>query len=285
MTNNNNLIVLIKNLSHGGAQKVCITICNELYKRNYHIVLWVLENEQTTLSDQLNKNIQVVCLDSKRVRNSSLKLARLLKKERPSRMLIFNVELALLTIFLKKILNLNTCVIFRSINTLSRAYSFPSSVWERFFAVRAIRFFLPLCDKIVAQSTGMKNDLIRYFKVNPSKITTIFNPAVNISDLENTFSEVDTNNFLYVGRLQAQKGLSGLLNIFARVKEDYPNITLTIVGDGPEMEKLVSLSGELNITSSVLFEGYQPNPLPYFKRAKATVLTSLYEGFPNVLVE
>ena len=86
MTNKNNLIVLIKNLSHGGAQKVCVTICNELYKRKYNIELWILDNEQTTLTDQLNKNIQVVSLDSKRVRSSSFKLARLLKKERPSKM-------------------------------------------------------------------------------------------------------------------------------------------------------------------------------------------------------
>src|SRR5690606_38350693 len=151
---------------------------------------------------------------------------------------------------------------------------FPSSIWEKFFAVRAIRFFLPLCDKIIAQSTGMKNDLIRYFNINPSKITTIYNPAINISELENAFTEVETNNFLYVGRLQAQKGLPGLLHIIARVTEEFPDITLTIVGDGPEMEKLVSLSGELNITSSVFFKGYQPKPLPFFQKAKATVLTS-----------
>lgn len=285
MNNKNKLIILIKNLSHGGAQKVCVTICNELYKRNHNIELWILDNKHTALSDQLHEKIKLTHINSKRVRGSIFKLARLLKKEKPPKILIFNVELAFLTIFLKKLFNLRTYIIFRSINTLSRAYTFPSSMWEKYFAVKGIRYFLPLCDKIIAQSTGMKKDMIKYFKVHPSKIETIFNPAVNLSENEIQHQETQSNNFLYVGRLQAQKGLTNLIRIFAKIREEYPNATLNIVGDGPEMNKLVSLTQELNLTSAIHFRGYQPNPYPYFMAAKATLLTSLYEGFPNVLVE
>jgi glycosyltransferase involved in cell wall biosynthesis len=91
--------------------------------------------------------------------------------------------------------------------------------------------------------------------------------------------------FLYVGRLSPQKGLVHLLNAFKQAFESNKNIHLTIVGNGSEEDMLKSVVCDLEITSNVTFEGYQKDTLPYFKRACATLLTSLFEGFPNVLVE
>ena len=283
-----NLVVLIKNLNHGGAQKVCITVCNELFKRNHNVELWILDYTATALSQKLNSNIKVTDLKSKQVRASIFKLATLLRKNKPSKLLVFNIELAILAILIKKMFFLNTFIIFRSINTLSHAYKFPESIWEKFFASFAIKKILPHSDKIIAQSTGMKNDLIRFFNFDESKIQTIFNPATILSKTETTDEDNQPDsriNFLYVGRLRAQKGLDNLIRIFSRVKNDIPEVMLTIVGEGPEKEKLINLAQSMGLTSSVNFIGYQPNPYPFFKRANATVLTSIYEGFPNVLVE
>src|SRR5690554_6171813 len=108
MTKNNTLIVLIKNLNHGGAQKVCVTICNGLIKRNYNIELWVLDYKQNILVNQLDKNIKVSYLNKKRVRDSIIAVARHMKREKPVKMLVFNVELAIITIAIKKLFLLNT---------------------------------------------------------------------------------------------------------------------------------------------------------------------------------
>jgi glycosyltransferase involved in cell wall biosynthesis len=200
---------------------------------------------------------------------------------------VFNIELAILAIIIKKIFFLKTIIFFRSINTLSQAYKFPESIWEKIFAPIAIRRILPYCDKIIAQSNGMKMDLIDHFKMDKNKIFTIFNPAINLAEIELLENEYENpkNNFLYVGRLRPQKGLVNLIKIFSRVKKENPDITLTLVGEGPEKEKLEELTHKLGISHSVRFMGYQPNPYLFFIRAKATVLTSEYEGFPNVLVE
>ncbi len=287
MNPENHITVLIKNLSHGGAEKVCVTLCNELTERSYHVELWILDYRDTSLTQQLHENINVIDLKKKNVRKSFFKLLKLLYKQKPSKLLVFNIELAILAILIKKILFLKTEIIFRSINTLSRAFQFPKSIWEKYFAIKAIKLILPYCNKIIAQSKGMKADLVKYFGINENKIYTIPNPAVNLSALDSQTSvpKQQKNDFLFVGRLQAQKGLVNLLKIFERAHKEKPDIRLIIVGDGPEEEKLKAIAASQGLNSSVIFEGYQPTTFEYFSSAKATVLTSLYEGFPNVLVE
>jgi glycosyltransferase involved in cell wall biosynthesis len=106
--------------------------------------------------------------------------------------------------------------------------------------------------------------------------------ANNNSVIEKTDIE---NEFLFVGRLSPQKGLVNLLKAFKLAYEKNSNIYLTLVGEGTENEMLKKMVVNMGLSSVVSFEGYQENTLSYFKRVKATLLTSFFEGFPNVLVE
>lgn len=287
MVTSGKITVLIKNLQHGGAQKVCITICKELVKRNYVLELWILDISKTTLIKQLPQNIKIVDLKEQNVRHSFIKLIKLFRKKKPSNLLIFNVELTILAIIIKRVFSFNTRIIFRSINTLSQAFQFPNSIWEKYFALKVIKLFLPMCDTIIAQSNGMRKDLIKYFNIDENHVITIPNPAINLlmTDPANHSSKMRENDFLFVGRLQPQKGLVNLLKIFADAHKQRSDFRLIIVGEGPEEERLKSLVNSLGLNSSVTLAGYQSNTLKYFEKAKATMLTSVYEGFPNVLVE
>jgi N-acetylgalactosamine-N,N'-diacetylbacillosaminyl-diphospho-undecaprenol 4-alpha-N-acetylgalactosaminyltransferase len=60
---------------------------------------------------------------------------------------------------------------------------------------------------------------------------------------------------------------------------------LLIVGEGLFREKLETQVKNLNIENDVVFNGQTSNPFPYYKNAYATLLTSINEGFPNVLIE
>lgn len=92
--------------------------------------------------------------------------------------------------------------------------------------------------------------------------------------------------FLAIGRLHAQKGFSLLLEAFARFKKaDKRGHKLLILGEGPERPFLTSLRDTLGLSKEVDLPGFVENPYPYFRRAKAFVMTSLYEGFPIVLLE
>jgi len=88
-----------------------------------------------------------------------------------------------------------------------------------------------------------------------------------------------------VARMETQKGLHHLINIFERVNRKLPQTRLVLIGDGSlrgQLEKRVLQKG---LKGKVLFLGWRGNPFPYVARAKLFALTSLWEGLPMVSLE
>lgn len=88
-----------------------------------------------------------------------------------------------------------------------------------------------------------------------------------------------------MGWLTEQKGFDLLLGAFAQVSECKDNWMLLIIGDGPERPTLIELARELGIEKQVKFVGIVSTPWKLIKNASLFVLSSRYEGFPNVLIE
>ncbi len=86
------------------------------------------------------------------------------------------------------------------------------------------------------------------------------------------------------GRLVPQKDHATLVRAFACLQVLLPS-RLVILGDGPERARLESLARNLGVHDRILFPGYLDNPFPLFSRADLFVLSSRYEGMPNVLLE
>ena len=88
-----------------------------------------------------------------------------------------------------------------------------------------------------------------------------------------------------MGRLVKVKGFDLLLKAFAQIKEQHPEWSVTILGDGPLRPELESLRDKLMLTDRVHFSGTLKNPYQYLQMADLFVLSSRYEGFPNALCE
>lgn len=89
---------------------------------------------------------------------------------------------------------------------------------------------------------------------------------------------------VYVGRLSAEKGLTVLLNAWAKLPAQYP---LHLVGDGPDRMALEAQARELGLTG-ISFCGRLPRAaaIETIKRARFTIVPSkLYEGFPMCIAE
>jgi glycosyltransferase involved in cell wall biosynthesis len=278
--------VLINKLNSGGAEKVCVLICNELVKREYKVQLCVVGFENNLLSSKLNNNVQITNLKKNSVRSSLLVLAHYLIKRRPKTILIFNTELCILAIILNIFFIKKVKIIFRSINTLSMELTSPKTYWKKFFVYPLIKILLKSTDFIVAQSEGMKEDLINNYKINSERIITIPNPALlldnNLSDKINISKK---NELVFIGRLVPQKGLKLLFEALSIVLNSVNDLHLSILGEGPELDTLKIMAEDLRLTKSISFIGFTADVSSYIIKAKATVLTSYYEGFPNVLVE
>jgi len=102
-----------------------------------------------------------------------------------------------------------------------------------------------------------------------------------VMDDRSLFSK-NTVNFVAVGRLNRVKGFDLLITALSYMPE---NCHLTIIGEGNEHDRLLALSASLHIEHRIHFAGFLSNPFPYMYQADALVLSSRYEGFPNVVLE
>jgi glycosyltransferase involved in cell wall biosynthesis len=154
-----------------------------------------------------------------------------------------------------------------------------------------IKSCYPKADKIIAVSESIKQDLILNFHFPDTKIEVVYNP-VDIGEIEKLSEETVEHPWFHdhmpvivsVGRLTKQKGYPYLLHAFSLVKKRL-SCRLAIIGDGEDRAKLLSMAKDLGVGREVEFLGFQKNPFKYMARSSLFVLSSLYEGFPNVILE
>jgi len=96
------------------------------------------------------------------------------------------------------------------------------------------------------------------------------------------FSENKRPIILTAGSLREQKDFASLITALSLLKI---KAQLVILGMGSEKRNLETLARELGVSSQVDFAGFADNPYRYMCRADVFVLSSIFEGFPNVLVE
>lgn len=90
---------------------------------------------------------------------------------------------------------------------------------------------------------------------------------------------------LAIGRLVEQKGFDVLLQAFERFSRDAPDWDLWLIGDGPLRADLEALVAGYRLADRVTFHGVVAGPERYMAESDLFVLSSRYEGFPNVLIE
>jgi glycosyltransferase involved in cell wall biosynthesis len=158
---------------------------------------------------------------------------------------------------------------------------------------RLVRLSYRRGDAIVAVSEGIADQLASEYGVPPGKITIIPNlfdlARIRIMAKEEIDGPIGTvldhPTIINVGNLCAQKGQDHLIRCFAAAKRRIPDLQLLLIGRGDRKAYLAETARSMEVDDSVHFLGFQPNPYKYLAKANLFVLTSRYEGFPNVLVE
>ena len=166
-----------------------------------------------------------------------------------------------------------------------------------------VRILYPKADLIIAVSHGVKESLIN-LGIEEEKIKVIYNPypidEIRESAKEplGSYEEIFKEPILITaGRLTKQKGQWYLLRVFKALKGKHKDLKLVILGEGELKDYLVELSENLGLKTcvwgrdrlssdfDVYFLGFQRNPFKFIARSKLFVFPSLWEGFPNALVE
>ena len=150
-----------------------------------------------------------------------------------------------------------------------------------FFVFISKFIFYNLCDGIVTNSKGSAKSL-RYFLINKNKIKHIYNPYIKRI---NRVSYKKKNYVLNIGRLRKQKDHKTLLIAFKIFLKKFPDFKLIILGHGNLKNKLKIQAINLKIEKKVIFKGWVNNTENYVKFSKIFVLSSVYEGLGNVLID
>jgi glycosyltransferase involved in cell wall biosynthesis len=281
--------LLINSLRGGGAERVCATLANELHAAGWSVQVLVLNLRDAVVRRAVNPGIPVIDLGVEHARSAAVAVARYIRRNRPERFLVFNHQLAVLLVWLRALGVGQFAIVARNISTLSRKAALEPSFWHRRIVHAVTRAFFRHADVVIAQSAGMGRDLAERYSIEPQRLQVIHNPLAPRFRLaegsvpipwEDRHEEV-----LYIGRLESIKGLDLLIDAFSLCIKERPRLKLRLVGAGTlerELRERVTRGG---LETSVIFQGYVEDTVPFFARARILAMTSHYEGFPNVLVE
>ncbi|MDR6404273.1 MULTISPECIES: glycosyltransferase [Chryseobacterium] len=273
------VIFILPDLETGGAERIITTIANHLSRDRFEPKILLLRKQGGYLN-LVKDDVEIIDINTERIRHSLKPILGEIYRRKPDIVFSgFGEVNAYLSLFIK--LFPRTKFIARETNVVSEHVT-----------RKEIRFFYNFYnnyDKIIAQSDDMLKDLTKNFRIQSSKIIKINNPVdfdfidekLTVSPKPECF-KYNYKNVVAIGNLSARKGFDNLLKVFSRLKNE--NILLHILGDGKDREMLHQMKDFLGL-KNVYFHGRQENPYQFLKYADLFILSSRYEGFPNVLLE
>ena len=281
--------LFLPHLEHGGSQVVAVRLANGFAARDDIDVDILLVRRSGIHLNDLSGRIRILDLQGKHALASVPRLVRYLKESRPDCVLSFQGSENIAAAIARQIASVPTRIVASEHSLLSARTDMPR--WRLRVAFQGRRLAYGLVDKVVTVSHAIARDLIQLTGIPESKVVTIHNPIdleqvdrLSKEELTHPFFRHGTPVILSAGRLGPEKDFETLLRAFARVAAQR-EVYLVILGAGSLKSDLERLKIALGLKERVDFPGFVPNPFPFMAQASLFVLSSRYEGFPNVLIE
>ena len=290
--------LLCSDLAFGGIQKTALLLADGLAaKEGLSVNLAVLRGGGEFMGRH-SPDVKALCLDCTSQPLALLfpnsRLAGYLASEKPDVVISFGHSTNCLAAWAK----LSGACPFRLIVTEHSSFSARmarDSAFHRWRRAARARFLYKEAETCVCVSEGVASDLIEEKVIPKEKARVIYNPLTGPRLDAETREQADhpwlrevlsIPVIMSAGRLLPLKGIDTLIRAFSLLRRDMKACArLMIAGDGPDRKRLEALSRELRVAEDVCFLGYVPNPCAYMPKASVFVLSSLYEGFSNVIVE
>jgi len=277
------VLFAIPSLAGGGAERVVTILLRHLDRERFEPAL-VLAAGSGPLRDQVPEDVRVFEINAKRTRSALPAIVRLVRRERPNVLFSTLGHLNLLVRLAHPFMPGATAFVARETNipsiNLNKA---PYPALFRFLYKR----LYPGFDRVICQSNDMLRDLVDNFGMPIERCALIPNPVDServkaLADKAKPDFSPEGTNLLACGKLMEQKGFDLLIRA---MKELDDSVALTVLGDGPLRQGLELLAKEEGVSHKVRFIGFSNNPYPDMAACSVFVLSSRYEGFPNVVLE
>lgn len=277
------LVFFMPSIEGGGVEKNMFIISNYFANKlsNIHLI-----TASKKYSNIFNKKINLICPKlhiwdqfGRRIKYfiCLFILFKLILRERS--ILVFCFQANIYCIIL--------CRLFK-IKIVVRSNSSPFGWSNNFFKNLIFKKVLKKATGIIANSRDFKKILQKKFNI---KVNCIYNP-LNRNEIlklsrvktKKIFSKKKIIKIINVGRYVEQKDQMTLLKAINVLKNQL-NVEVKIIGRGIEKENLRNFINKNKLNKIVKLVDFKENPFPYIKEADVFILTSKFEGLPNVLLE
>lgn len=271
------ILFYINVLGGGGAERVVANLANH-FERDHHQIIVVASNRVDN-EYQINKNVKKIYLNdnidikgNRIIKNIKMIyfLRYLIKKEEPDVVISFmqepNLRAVLSSIGLKN-------------KVIVSVRNDPEKEYPGILGQVIGKMILPLADGCVFQTV----DAQRWFPYKlQKKSSIIFN---EVAEQFFKISRKVPKNIVSIGRLNNQKNHVLLIRAFAKLSEKYPDEKLFIYGEGELRNFLEKEIERYKLAKKIFLMGATDHVAEVLSEAKLFVLSSDYEGMPNVLLE
>jgi len=266
------LLIFIPTLECGGTEKYVSLLCNHIDTNKFDVTLAVLNDEHPFY--EIKNTIEVVDLHTKRVRGSLFKIKKLVREKQPHIIFSNSNQLNLLFAMCRWMFPKTIKIIARESSIVSINSRRASWLYRKL-----LDSYYHRLDHVICQSAYMQKDLVRNFKFPESKTTVIHNAA---EENPNASIPSSKNKFITVARLSEEKGIDRLIRSVTKLSIPFQ---YHIIGEGNKRKELQKLINDLKMQGKIFLEGEKINPYHGMEDATFMLLGSLYEGFPNSLLE
>lgn len=271
------ILFYINTISNGGAERVIVNLANSFSEKDYEVVL--VTSHYSSNEYPLKSKVKRLTLEKTNLKQSFIKknitrvyrLRKICKQERPDIVVSFMAEANFRAIIATMFLGIKTLISVR--NDPNKEYS------KKIYRLLA-KLLYPFASGLVFQTEEAK----KWFSKRIQKKSKVILNHVDEKFYQTNYTG-RRKNIVTVGRLEPQKNHKLLIEAFAGIANDFPNENLVIYGEGSQKEILMNLVKRHDLEGRVFFMGTSMEIHEKIKDAKIFVLSSDYEGLPNVVME
>lgn len=287
------VLMVLHDLRVGGAERVTLRLAGAFAERGADVEVLTL-GASGALASELPRGVRHTALAARRVRGAAPRLARHLRAARPDAVIATLPHVNVIVAAAHRLAGSRARLLLREANDPS--FEHPSGG----IAAWLTRLAYARADAVVALTHGNAAAIRRVLRVPAVRVTVIPNPAPTHAAVaggpaaDHTSSPaveiprgapVGHPRLLCVARLSAQKDHATLLDAFERLLETHDRAVLSLLGDGPERAAIEARVRARGLVERVHLAGTVVDTAPWWRWADMLLLTSRWEGFPNVLLE
>ena len=286
---NTNINFYFPSIEKGGLEKNVFSLTNSLAERRYKINFFTYEDNTNTKEFKkkfcFHKNINVITAKFVPGINSRyIKYFFCFFKL----LIILIYQKGIIVSFQGNVLPIIAAKIMRR-KIIIRCNTAPSKYINSSFKKNFFKFLYSFSDVILVTTEDFKKEIKKYFNLN----SVVHRQSLDIIDIKkkskiknkfNFFNNFNGLKIINIGRLTHQKDQITLLKAFAKLIK-FRKAKLLLLGSGEDKAQLKYFIQKKKLNKFIKIIPYAPNPFRYIALSNFKVLSSRYEGSPNILLE